>query len=117
MHLIEKAKAHFLGQEGHKKLNCAQCVAHVFKDQLNSDEETLKLFAGYGGGKAPEGYCGAFYAARWFLEQNKPEKIDEYRDLFIAQAGSTKCKEIRTHKKLSCVECIEKAVSYLLHTK
>ena len=59
----EKARKHFLGKDGHAKLNCAQAVIKAYHDLFNVPAGEVDAFAGSGGGKAPEGKCGAYYAA------------------------------------------------------
>ena len=72
---INTAKNCFLGKEGLKKLNCAQSVITAFKEMYSIDNDTVESFRQYGGGKAPEGMCGAYYAAKVALEKKNPEKI------------------------------------------
>lgn len=110
---INKARNHYLGKEGLKRLNCAQSVISAFKEKYEIDDDTIDLFKGYGGGNAPEGVCGAFYAGMFALEKQAPEKIEEFKKYFIENAGSLSCREIRTNKKLSCVGCVEKSSEYL----
>lgn len=109
----EKARAHFLGQPGHKKLNCGQTIVHAFQDKFSLSDEMVAQFARYGGGNAPEGHCGAFYAAKVILESRHPEKLKDCQKTFIDQAHSTKCQEIRSSRKLSCLGCVEKAAESL----
>jgi len=110
---IEKAKKHFLGKEGHARLNCVQSILTAFKDKVSFDEKTMAKLASYGGGNAPEGLCGAYYAAKCLLEKNLPNKLQELETFFRNAAGSLKCKEIRQMKKLSCLGCVEKAAEFV----
>jgi hypothetical protein len=103
-----KAKAHFLGQHGHKKLNCGQTIVNAFKDKFSLSDEMIVQFEGYGGGKAPEGHCGAFYAAKVILGNRHPDKLKECESSLLTATGSTKCKDIRSSRKLSCIGCVEK---------
>ncbi|MDD5435737.1 MAG: C-GCAxxG-C-C family (seleno)protein [Nitrospira sp.] len=109
----EKAKSHFLGKPGHQKLNCGQTIVHAFKDKFSLPDELIARFEGYGGGKAPEGHCGAFYAAKVILENSHPEKLKDCEKTLIAHANSTKCKEIRSSCKLTCIGCVEKVAESL----
>ncbi|MBF0479910.1 MAG: C-GCAxxG-C-C family protein [Candidatus Omnitrophica bacterium] len=111
--LVEKAKAHYMGKDGHKKSNCAAAVANAFKDKFNLSDEVMVRFESCGGGRAPEGQCGSLYAAKVILENSYPEMIKECESVFLAQAGSLKCKDIRAFKKLSCLGCVEKAAEYI----
>ena len=64
---IDKAKAHYAGKDGHRKMNCAQTIMHAFKEKFAVSEEAVNEFAAYGGGKAPGGCCGSLHAARVLL--------------------------------------------------
>jgi hypothetical protein len=108
------AKNHFLGKEGLVKLNCAQSVAIAFKEKYSLSEETLEAFRSFGSGKAPEGLCGAYYAAKFLLEKNKAHKnADHLEQYFIEQAGDIRCSRIRECRKLSCLGCVEKSAEYI----
>ncbi len=108
-----KAKNHFLGKDGHVKLNCAQSVIKAYHDLFNASAQEIDLFAGLGGGKAPEGRCGAYYAAWHLSSKEKRLKINQLEQDFVNTAGSIKCKEIRSQRKLSCLGCVEKAADFL----
>ena len=103
----------YLGLNGNKKHNCAQAVIAGFKDKFSLKDELVATFASHGGGKAPDGHCGALYAARHILEKESPGEIEKCNDAFIKAAGSTKCKEIRSMKKASCISCVEMAAELL----
>lgn len=82
-----------------KTHNCAQSVAAAagrddLVDQLKSN----------GGGRTPEGRCGALYAA---LLLNPEEKHEAIRKSFREQAGSEFCKELRQAGQTPCVKCVE----------
>jgi hypothetical protein len=109
----EKAKAHFLGQRGHKKLNCGQTIINAFKEKFSLPDEAVARFEGYGGGKAPGGHCGSFYAAKVILENAHLDKLQECENALLAHAGSTKCKDIRSLRKLTCLGCVEKIAESL----
>ncbi len=106
---LKKARENYLDRSGPRKLNCAESVAQAFRHAVPLSEEELRSFRGCGGGKAPEGYCGAFYAARYILERHFPHRAQESMAQLHSEAGSLKCREIRTLKKLPCVGCVEKA--------
>ena len=105
----ETAKAYFLGKKGPRRLNCAQSVAETFREQLPLEEKTTVLLSACGGGMAPEGYCGAFYAAKCILDHHFPHRVQEGLAQLHSIAGSLKCREIKALKKLPCVGCVEKA--------
>ena len=111
---VNTAKNHYLGKEGCKRMNCAQSVISAFKEKFDLNEETIEAFRVYGAGRAPEGLCGALYAAKYILEKGFEEgKVNELEKYFIEQAGAVKCHEIRAGKKLSCLGCIEKSSEFL----
>jgi hypothetical protein len=105
----ERAVMHFLGKAGHTKLNCGQTIINAFKEKFFLSDELISAFEKYGGGRAPEGHCGSFYAAKIILEKQYPDVLKECENLFLQHAGSTKCKQIRASRKLSCLGCVEKA--------
>lgn len=111
--LVEKARDHFLGKNGCRRLNCAQAVVATFKDKFRLPEHMIDEYASFGVGKAPQGECGAFYAARSILEAINPEKFRQHEERLIAQLGSLTCRDIRSSRKLSCVGCVEKAAEFL----
>ncbi|MFH1826578.1 MAG: C-GCAxxG-C-C family protein [bacterium] len=106
----EKAKKHFLGQDNHPRLNCADAILAAFKNRLSTDEQSTLC---KGGGQSPGGVCGAYCAANHLLEKNRPDKVAEFTRTFISQAGSLDCRQIRKLKKLSCAGCVEKAAEFV----
>ena len=109
----KKVNELYLGLNGNRKHNCAQAVIAGFKDKFSLKDELVANFAGYGGGKAPEGFCGALYAVRHILKDKSAAVIEECSKAFVKAAGSNKCREIRSMKKLSCLGCVEKAAEVL----
>jgi hypothetical protein len=109
----EKARKHFLGQDGHVKLNCAQSVINAYHDVFGAPQQDVDSFAAYGGGKAPEGNCGAFYAALYLASKKYPQQGSVLESEFCSAAGSLKCKDIRSKRKLTCLGCVEKAAELL----
>lgn len=106
----QKAKENYLGKSASgKKMNCCESVAYVFQDEIPLTAEELQSFAGFGGGRAPGGYCGAIYAAKYLLEKKGSPKAAEIDRIFVELAGSPKCRDIKALRKVSCLVCIEKA--------
>lgn len=103
-----KAVEHYMGMNGRKRLNCAQSVVAGLAGEDPTFNDTISSFASCGGGKAPEGICGALHAARHLLGSDA-ETSRKCESEFILAAGSAKCREIRSLKKLSCRECVFKA--------
>ncbi len=109
----EKAKSHYLGREGSKRLNCAQAVLEAFRERFGIRPEKVMEYASHGSGGAPGGVCGAYAAARHILEIHHPEKLKEFEEFFGHKAGSLKCAEIRRLRTLSCLGCVEQAEEFL----
>ncbi len=110
---VKKSIEHYQGINGRKKLNCAQSLIAGFSDDFTVEEKTIAAFASCGGGKAPEGRCGALHAAQYILGGAHTESAKKCEEIFTQSAGSVKCKEIRAQKKLPCPECVEKAAEFL----
>jgi hypothetical protein len=110
---VTKAKEYYTDRGGPKKLNCAQAEIAAFREKFDLDDNAVHLFASFGGGKAPEGECGALCAAKFILSKNHQGKIAERQKIFTSKAGSVRCKEIRHLKKLSCVGCVETIAGFL----
>jgi hypothetical protein len=95
-------------------MNCAESVVHGFQEECEIPVEMIKEFHSYGGGRAPDGVCGSFYAVTVLLEKmNASDKIEELNQYYIQEAGSVQCKEIRRIKKLDCRGCVEISAKYL----
>jgi hypothetical protein len=82
-----------------KTHNCAQAVAAGC-----GREDLLDVLKANGGGKSPEGRCGALYAA---LLMSPEETHDTLKAAFRNKAGSEFCKEIRAAGKTPCARCVE----------
>ncbi len=106
----EKAKNHFLGKAGYVKLNCAQAVIKVFSDLFDVSDNDIDSFLAFAGGRAPQGRCGAYYAAHYLISRKYPSRASQIEQGFVEAAGSLNCRSIRSKRKLSCLGCVEKAV-------
>jgi len=106
----DKAVKYFSGS-----YNCAQSVIKAFEDTHEVSEDKILEFKKYGGGRAPEGICGALYGALTLCDSEI--EISEIEDKFAKCAGSLKCREIRSSKTLSCAECVEKAADIFTKNK
>ena len=78
--------------------NCAQAVA----DGAGRADLVPEL-ASCGGGRAPEGLCGALYSALLLAKPGNREKVKEE---FQAAAGALTCREIKSNAKFPCAECV-----------
>jgi hypothetical protein len=97
-----------------KRMNCAMSVADALKEKCSLSEEDIKEHLSHGGGNAPEGWCGAPYAAKRILEKTgRADKIKELEAEFMDAAGALECDAIRKGRKLSCIGCIEKAADFI----
>ncbi len=104
---------YFLGKQGFRRLSCAQSIAQAFQKELGVVEDVFEKLQDCGGGKAPEGFCGAFYGALVLLQHYAPNRTEEFERYFLEQAGSLQCKEIRRLRKLSCTDCIRKSCEFI----
>lgn len=96
-----KVVRYYRGIEGY---NCAQAILIALSQRFDVDEALLDTYAGYGGGRAPKGTCGALYTIQQLSRSQKAAKRFEER--FIEEVGSTQCDEILTMGRLSCTGCI-----------
>ena len=61
-----------------------------------------------GGGRAPEGRCGALHAAMLMVPAERREAV---RQAFIQKNGSEFCRELKTVHHTPCSQCVETAAS------
>lgn len=86
-----------------RMLNCAQSVA-----ALTGREEQVDGLSGYGGGRAPEGLCGALYAALSLVPEEKRAALQE---AFGREAGAVRCADIKNGSGTPCADCVALAVA------
>ncbi len=108
-----RAKKYFLGEGNSRRLNCAQAVIEAYRDLFGVPEGETAQFAQCGGGRAPEGKCGAYYAAQYLVARKDAKELVGLEQLFKTAAGSLRCRDIRRQGKLSCVGCVEVASEFL----
>jgi hypothetical protein len=103
----ERASEHYQRRRG----NCAQSVAFAWNTTYPDRSKTEDTFAGCGGGRAPDGLCGALHASCTLADATAAEAIK----LSFAEksGGHVKCREIRKAKTLPCCECVEVAAELL----
>ena len=101
---VAKALDHFRNKQGHN-YNCAQAIAAAF-------DADPAGFSTHGSGRAPEGWCGAAYAAANLIQD--PEKV---KAAFLQAAGSVACRDIRRSRALSCAACVETSARLVQHSK
>lgn len=85
--------------------NCAQTVCAAF-----GRDDLVEPMATCGGGRAPEGTCGALYGAM----QVMPEKSAAILAAFVAANGAAACREIKGANRVPCQECVRCAASILV---
>lgn len=81
--------------------NCAQAVAAGC-----GKEELVAELSSCGGGRAPEGFCGALYASLLLVKEENKEKV---KAQFGETAGAVTCREIKGTHKYPCTECVRLA--------
>lgn len=106
---VEKAKNFFHGVE---KYNCAQAILAAYKNEHNIGEEKIKEYAKFGGGRAEDNTCGAIYALKEIVKDEK--KYLDLRAKFVEVAKSYQCKQIKKLQTLSCQECVIEAAKLLI---
>ena len=83
--------------------NCAQAVAAGC-----GHPELMEELSSCGGGRAPEGRCGALHAALLMVPAERGEAV---RQAFIQKNGSEFCRELKTVHHTPCSQCVETAAS------
>lgn len=84
--------------------NCAQAVCAAFgRDDLLDDMKNC------GGGRAPEGMCGALYAATAL----SPGRAGEISEAFRDANGATTCRELKGARRVPCQTCVATAAALL----
>lgn len=86
------------------KHNCAQAIAYKWA-RLYADADIVEHYAPYVGGRAPEGYCGALYAAM----QACPDQADRIKRAFASRCGALHCHDIKSAARTPCEVCVDVA--------
>ncbi len=91
--------------------NCAQSVAFAWRQAHPEGAEADAAFARCGGGRAPEGLCGAVHASCTLAGAAASESI---KQAFMERTGGClACKDLRAAKRAPCNECVEIAAELL----
>ena len=98
------ALAHFRGKQ---RYNCAQAVLKAFAPSVGLEDTCLEQFSHFGRGQAPEGECGALFAAKSVFQDLITKQ--EIEKEFVLAAGSRKCRDIRKGQKFTCEQCVQMA--------
>ena len=82
------------------RYNCAQSVAAG----AGADAQMISDLASAGGGRAPDGCCGALYAAMLMSAPGNREALTaEFRE----RAGAVTCRELKQVCHFPCEECVK----------
>jgi len=101
MNAAQKALSMF--REPPYMYNCAQTVCAAF-----GREDLVESMKTCGGGKAPEGTCGALYAAI-VLAGDKAEAV---KAAFYAAHGACTCRELKGGAaRVACQDCVRTAAT------
>ncbi len=73
------------------RYNCAQAVLAAYREVTGDCRCTLESFQTLGGGRAPEGICGALHAACLLC----PEATPSLQAAFQAQTGALTCHALK----------------------
>ena len=103
----QAAREFFLQRRG----NCAQAVAHAWKSKNPESPHTVEHFANCGGGRAPEGLCGALHAGCVMAGDAHAASIR--RKFAERTGGHHTCRAIRAAKVLPCAGCVALAAELL----
>ena len=87
-----------------QRFNYAQAVCAAF-----GCEDLLEPMQCCGGGRAPEGTCGALYGAI----QVAPELEAQLRAEFAVQNGAETCRQLKGDGKVPCEVCVRTACEIL----
>lgn len=91
------------------RLNCAQSVLHAWRTVCGDTAMTVADLKPFGAGRAPDGLCGAVYAACLLV----PDRAEELKAAFASRVGSLYCKAIRAAKKHPCTDCVAQAAELI----
>jgi hypothetical protein len=92
-----------------ERLNCAQSVLHAWREVSGDKSIALADLKLFGGGRAPDGLCGALHTACMIA----PDRADALKQNFAARLGSLYCKELRAAKVHPCETCVVQAMELL----
>jgi hypothetical protein len=92
---------------GEHRYNCAQAVLKAYASLAGLGDPCLERFSQFGGGRAPNGECGALFAAKAILQETAAKRKTE--EEFIRAAGSNKCRAIRKAQTFTCAQCVQTA--------
>ncbi|HTI99125.1 MAG TPA: C-GCAxxG-C-C family protein [Dongiaceae bacterium] len=89
--------------------NCAQAVLHGYQTVTGDRVLSVADFKPFGGGRAPEGLCGALYAATRIA----PHAAETLKAEFARRTGATTCRVLKGQLHHPCPACVSTAVELL----
>lgn len=92
-----------------ERLNCAQSVVYAWREVSGDKSIALADLKPFGGGRAPDGLCGALHAACMIA----PDRAEALKHDFATRLGSIYCKELRAAKIHPCESCVLQATELL----
>ena len=92
-----------------ERLNCAQSVLYAWREVSGDTAIALADLKTFGGGRAPDGICGALHAACMVA----PGRAEALKQNFAARLGSRYCRELRAAKVHPCESCVTQATDLL----
>jgi Putative redox-active protein (C_GCAxxG_C_C). len=92
--------------------NCAQAIFKAFQEEYQITNNQIVELAKYGNGKAPNGYCGAYYAALELIKDN-PDLKEEFTRRFQEKSDHLTCFDIRFNYTMSCKNLVKLAANIL----
>ena len=92
-----------------ERLNCAQSVLYAWREVSGDTSIPLDEVKLFGGGRAPNGLCGALHTACMVA----PDRAEALKTAFAERLGSLYCKELRTAKVHPCETCVGQATELL----
>lgn len=110
---IEKKKALEFFHDQANNWNCAQCILKAYQSRIRlNDEEIERDYRCKGGGKAPEGLCGALYASRVLLGEDTKEAA-ELTEAFRKELGAVTCLGLKKEMHVPCARSVSTAETLL----
>jgi len=88
--------------------NCAQAIVYKWSEINVVSSLEAADFKRCGGGRAPDGVCGALYGAIALFNANT-EQQNRLKSEFEVAIGSLLCRTIRKEKLATCKQCIDVA--------
>lgn len=108
---------------GTRKVNCAEAILRAYLGDRSALPAGVKNFRALGWGHAPEGECGAYFAAGYVIDQltfagpaagrTRASKRRAFESEFIRRIGSKTCTCIKKDRLASCRQCVAVGVDLL----